>query len=426
MSPGDDEAKPPRTRQGDGHEEPSWRVSAEFLRRGLALGEGFAHYMVAAEQLATREAFVRSLGEDPALALARADVAERKDIAIDRSIEAAQHELPADPRRHVVVVTGLEELAERMPELMPRLNEYRNELRARIDGAMIWLGTPVLLRVVQRRAPDVWSARAADLELDEAPPSWRPPPLQPQASDSVTKDVARWQHELEELPPGERRGRLALSVADALEREGVNAPQARLLYRQAAHELEDPAARALALAHVAILGDDGSEVDDGSAWAAEAAVHALDETTLMPARVAYAWSALASAWRARGHLDRAEQATSRALRIARHSGHGEPLADALGEHAEQLTMRGHLHEASACWHEVLSLPQPPDAHLGALVRAGTTAALAGRRDWLRRHWLEYLARGGRLQQLDSEIDAMDGHAAALARAMLAERPDRSA
>lgn len=423
MSRSDDEVKSLRTRPGDGHEGPSWRVSVEFLRRGLALGEGFAHYVVAAEQLATREALVRSLGEDPALALARADVAEREDIAIDRSIETAQQELVGDPRRHVVVVIGLEELAERMPELMPRLNEYRNELRARIDGAMIWLGTPVLLRVVQRRAPDVWSARAADLELDEEQPSWRPPPLRPQAGDRVIKDVARWQHELEELRPGERRGRLALWIADALEREGSNELRARVLYEQAADELVDPAARALALAHVAIL--DGSKVGDGSVWAAEAAVQALDEATLMPARIAYAWSALASAWRARGHLERAEQATSHALRLARRSGHGEPLADALAEHAEQLTMRGRLSQASTCWHEVLSLPQPSDTRLGALIRAGTTAALAGRRDWLGRHWREYLTQGGRPQQLDAEIDAMDGHAAALAREALSKLPGRA-
>jgi tetratricopeptide (TPR) repeat protein len=420
VSRSDDEAKPLRTRQGDGHEESSWRVSVEFLRRGLALGEGFALYVVAAEQIDTREALVRSLGEDPALALARADVAEREDVAIDRPIEAAQQKLAADHRRHVVVVTGLEELAERMPELMPRLNEYRNELRARIDGAMVWLGTPVLLHLVQRQAPDVWSARAADLELDEAPPSWRPPRLQPNTGDSVTKDVSRWQHELEELPPGERRGRLALWIADALERQGVNEWRARVLYEQAANDLVDPAVRALALAHIAIL--DGSKVGDGSVGAAEAAVQALDEATLMPARIAYAWSALASAWRARGHLDRAEQATSQALRLAKRSGHGEPIADALAEHAEQLTMRGSLREASACWHEVLSLPQPSDARLGALVRAGTTAALAGRRDWLGRHWREYLAQGGRPQQLDEEIDAMDVHAAAVAREVLSKQP----
>jgi tetratricopeptide (TPR) repeat protein len=399
------------------------KASSDFVRRGLVLGEGFGLYVVAAEQLRTREALLRSLGEDPALALARVDVAEHEDVAIDRPIEAAQRGLAADPRRHVVVVTGLDELAERVPELMTRLNEYRNELRARVDGAMVWLGTPVLLRLVQHQAPDVWSARAADLELDEEAPSWRPPPLRPQASDGVTKDVARWQRELEELPPGERRGRLALWIADALEREGAHELRARALYEQAASELLDPAVRALALAHIAIL--DGSKVDDGSARTAEAAARALDEDAVAPARIAYAWSALASAWRARGHLDRAEQATSHALRLARHSGHGEPLADALAEHAEQLTMRGILHQASACWHEALSLPQPADARLGALARAGTTAALAGRRDRLGRHWREYLAQGGRPQQLDAEIDAMDGHAAALAREVLSKLPVRA-
>jgi tetratricopeptide (TPR) repeat protein len=181
--------------------------------------------------------------------------------------------------------------------------------------------------------------------------------------------------------------------------------------------------RALALAHIAIL--DGSNAGDGSVRAAEAAVKALDEDAVAPAWAAYAWSALASAWRARGDLDRAAQATSQALRLARQSGHGEPIADALAEHAEQRTMRGSLHEASTCWHEVLSLPQPAHARLRALVRAGTTAALAGRRDWLGRHWREYLAQGGRPQQLDAEIDAMDGHAAALAREVLSKQPSRA-
>jgi tetratricopeptide (TPR) repeat protein len=422
VSRSDDEAKSLRTRQGDGHEEPSWRVSVEFLRRGLALGEGFALYVVAAEQLATREAVVRSLGEDPALALARADVAEREDVAIDRPIEAAQQELAADHRRHVVVVTGLEELAERMPELMPRLNEYRNELRARIDGAMIWLGTPVLLRLVQRQAPDVWSARAADLELDEAPPSWCPPPLRPKATNEWDMGSMFWELQLErkELPRGDRRGQLSFRIAEML-RESGEESQAGWYYELAAEEVEDPAVRALALARTAIFADPEPRADSVLS-AAETAVRTLDEHVIAPERIAYAWSALARAWRVRGSLDRARQATSHALRLAKRSGHGEPYADALAEHAEQLSMKGSLHEASACWHEVLSVPQPSFARLAALVRAGTTAALAGRRDWLGRHWREYLAHGGRPQQLQAEIDAMDGHAAALARELVATLP----
>lgn len=411
--------------RSDEHGGPPWKASAEFLRRGLVLGDGAAFYVVAAEQLATREALIRSLGEDPALALARVDVAEREDVAIDRPIEAAQQELAADHRRHVVVITGLEELAERMPELMPRLNEYRNELRARLHGAMIWLGTPVLLRVVQRQAPDVWSARAADLELDEAPPSWRPPPLRPQTTDEWDMGFtsSELQLELEELPRGDRRGQLVFRVAEMLRKNGEES-RAGWYYELAAEEVEDPAVRALALARTAAFADPEPRVD-ALLSAAETSVRTLDENVIAPARVAYAWSALASAWRARGHLDRAERATSQALRLARRSGDGEPLADALAEHAEQLMLKGKLSAATTCWHEVLSLPQPSNTRLGALVRAGTTAALAGRRDWLGRHWREYLAQGGRPQQLDAEIDAMDGYAAALAREALSKLPGRA-
>jgi tetratricopeptide (TPR) repeat protein len=422
VSRSDDEAEVFGARDRDQHEGPSWKVSSEFVRRGLALGEGFALYVVAAEQLDTREALVRALGEDPALALARVDVAELEDVAIDRPIEAAQRRLIADHRRHVVVVTGLEELAERMPELMPRLNEYRNELRARIEGAMVWLGTPVLLRLVQRQAPDVWSARAADLELDEAPPSWRPPPLRPKATSEWDMGLTYWdlQLELKELPRGDRRGELDFRIAELLQKNGKES-NAGWYYKLAAEEVEDPAVRALALARSVIFADPDPRADSVLS-AAETAVRMLDEDVIAPERAAYAWSALASAWRARGDLDRAERATSQALRLARQSGHGEPLADALAEHAEQLAIRGNLYEASARWHEMLSLPQPSDARLGALVRAGTTAALAGRRDWLGRHWREYLAQGGRPWQLDDEIDALDGHAAALAREVLSEQP----
>lgn len=390
---------------------PQWKASAEFLRRGLALGDGFALYVVAAEQLGTREGLLVSLGADPALALAPIDVAELTDAAIDRPIEAAQRKLATDDRRHVVIVTGLEELAERVPELMARLNEYRNELRARINGALVFLGTPLLLRLVQHQAPDVWSARAADLELDEEPPSWRPPPLQPRVDDTIEFFiVTQWQPQLDELPRGERRGRLTFRVAEMLQESGSEL-LAQAHYEEAADQVEDPALKALALARSA----------HSTLPRAEAAVQALDEGTVAPEQAAYAWSALASAWRARGDLDCARRATSQALRLAERSGHDEARATTLAEHAEQLTVSGCLSEASACWHEVLALPQTPFARLCALVRAGTTAAMAGRRDWLGRHWHEYLAQGGRPQQLQAEIGAMDGHAASLARELLAMR-----
>lgn len=332
------------------------RSSGELLRRGLALGDGFALYVVAAEQLATREAFVRSLGESPTLALALVDVAELANAAIDRPIDTALRKLAADRRRHVVVVIGLEELAERVPELMARLNEYRNELRARIDGALVLLGTPVLLRLVQHQAPDVWSARAADLELDEERPSWR------------------------------------------------------------------PAERALARARAAGLEDANGD----TLAAARTAVQQLDEDAVDPELAARAWSDLARTCLARGHLDEADEASSHALRLAGRLGADEVRAEILAERAEQLTSRGRLSEGLELWDEALALPQSEPVRLGALARAGITAALAGRRDRLGHYWRRYLAQGGQPKQLEAEIDALETAAAALAREMLSSpAPARS-
>jgi formylglycine-generating enzyme required for sulfatase activity len=393
------------------------RQSAEYLRRGLALGEGFALYVVAAQQLDTREDLVRSLCEDTRLSVAKVDVGQLDDAAIDGPIEAAQRKLAASDRRRVVVVTGLEELAERVPELMARLNEYRNELRARIEGAMIWLGTPVLLRLVQHQAPDVWSARAADLELLEARPSWRPPPLRPVAGDGATEGLALWQHELAQLPRSDQRGRVAMKLADALLELGeAHQRPARALYEQAVEELTDPAERALALVRAAGLQD--STLDDGAVAAARATMQELDEVVIDPELAARAWSGLARTCRARGRLDEAEEASIRAFRLAGRLDPGEVRAEVLAERAEQLTHEGCLGEALALWDEVLSLPQSVHARLGTLARAGVTAALSGRRDRLGHYWRWYLARGGQQQQLEAEIGGLAGAAASLAREVL--------
>lgn len=393
--------------------------SAELLRRGLVLGEGFGIHVVSAEQLETREALVRSLSEDPALAVAVVDVAGRGDAAIDGPIEDAQRSIAPSDRRTVLVVTGLEPLAERVPELMARINEHRNELRARIDGALVLLGTPVLLDLVQRRAPDVWSARAADVELEEAPPSWQPPPLRPWAGSGATAEVLQWQRELRTMPRGERRGRLAARIAEHLERDGARGARVRALYGVAATELEDPAWKALALIHAAGLDEPSSRGNADEAMAtAEAAVRELDHEASPPWLAARAWTALAHAWQARGRLDEAWEATHRALELGEDSS-PDVHADMLAGYAELLARTGRLSEALATWEGVLSLPQSAISHLGSLVRAGTTAALAGRGDRLDRYWRRYLALGGRPRQLDAEIDALGGATAALARERLA-------
>lgn len=392
------------------------KSSVEYLRRGLALGEGFGLHVVSAEQLETREALVRALKEDPALAVAVVDVAEREDAGIDGPIEDGQRSIVAGDRRKVVLVTGLEELAERVPEVMTRLNEHRNELRARIDGAVVLLGTPVLQDLVQHRAPDVWSARTADLELAEAPPSWQPPPLQSQAGDSTTTELSRLLHALLDIARwvgGRDRIRL-MRLAANLARKDPHEHKAPALYEQAAKVLGDPVSRALVLAHAAALED--SSLD--AVAAADTAIRKLDKSGAAPPRLAArAWSDLAHAWQARGRLDEAWEASRSALDFASICS-SDIRAEVLARHAELLTCRGWLSEALALWDEVL--PQlPPSLRLDFMVRAGATAALAGRGDRLDRYWQQYLALGGRPQQLDAEIDALGGAAAELARERLA-------
>src|SRR5580693_9650770 len=143
----------------------------ELLKSGLLLGEGFQLYVGTARSADTREQVIRDLSATKGLRVGTLR-GEACTFPIEGAIAAAFDSMKDGPDRPVVVVTGIERDAAATASLFRRLNERRNELMARVPAAVVVLGGAYTVSVLRKVAPDVWSVRAADVDLGpvEVPP----------------------------------------------------------------------------------------------------------------------------------------------------------------------------------------------------------------------------------------------------------------
>lgn len=141
----------------------------EFLRRGLEMGEGFQLYIASADSLDAREQLVEQLQESPRLDVGVVRGNEMRRETLAESITHTFQGQQQTAKRPVVVVTDLDESATADPRILSRLNEQRNELIRDSNGAVIVVAGSKLVGSMRKAAPDTWSVRSADLDVDPTP-----------------------------------------------------------------------------------------------------------------------------------------------------------------------------------------------------------------------------------------------------------------
>ncbi len=223
----------------------------EFLKRGLLFGEGFQLYVGAAPSVDAREAVIQKLRATEGLDVRAVYGDDKRGLAV--AITSAFGELKGSSRRPVVVITDIEQEAEGEASLFRRLNEQRNELIQRSPGAIVVLGSAYAINVLRRVAPDMWSVRAADLDLAAALPrhetrdietalSYELSPMQP-ASEGERE---RLEEALRTWPTGHERGLAAFRLAGILSIDEQEKGRTIDLFLQAANDVAEPWVAALA------------------------------------------------------------------------------------------------------------------------------------------------------------------------------------
>ncbi|MCP3681995.1 MAG: hypothetical protein GY861_04820 [bacterium] len=137
----------------------------EFLKRGLLLGEGFQLYMVIANTVDERNNLIHELSATQGLVAAVIEGGELKERSLADAILDAFYGLQGQNGRLIVCVSELDEVIAEKPRLLSHLNEQRNELSVHAPGAIVIIGSSLLIGQLRHAAPDAWSIRSADCEV---------------------------------------------------------------------------------------------------------------------------------------------------------------------------------------------------------------------------------------------------------------------
>ena len=323
----------------------------DFLQRGLQWGEGFEFYAVQAESIDTREALIERLlhtdGVVPTV------IRGLSDSDLVGTINQAFDQTRGQSGRPVAIITDIEESAEGSAQAVRRLNEQRNQLIASAPGAILLLGGKHLIEALRHRAPDTWSARAADIYLDETVTA----PVRMTPEILYFNPILTAQHgEFEEihkewckLERGDRRGRMAMRLAELLQFSRARPEESLRYYQQAHGEITEPSLAALAGINASLILLDmermqeaeelltsillGEELPDSvRAFGARSMAYAKRERGDLDASLAYAQQALddqsdldlsfdsymelCRTWIQRGEMTNAIDAAQQALDLA--------------------------------------------------------------------------------------------------------------
>ncbi len=222
----------------------------EFLKRGLLLGEGFQLYLVGVNSVDGRRRVADEIASVPGLhvtAIEGASLGAR--TLVTAVIDAFSR--PAEAGKYpVVIVSEIDENVAEEPRLLMRLNQQRNQLTTQASGALILLGSQYLIQRLRSTAPDLWSIRAADLELHETSAGQELGREDAHLSPIEPPHTGNEHHELltyiNEQPAGDSRGRAILRLAEICQFVGYSPARIATLYTDAAHQITDVWLSALA------------------------------------------------------------------------------------------------------------------------------------------------------------------------------------
>lgn len=202
----------------------------ELLSDALGAGEGFELYFVCCANRHVLNEVQRRIESDPILGISSIilDYHEAQDLKqLLPDLLTQRH---PDQGRFAIGVKadGTEdELAAAWTNALVVLNEQRNRLIAGCPSAIVLLGSPRLVHIAQRQAPDLWSVRSSVFMLPDLPASQRG-----HFSYSDPYSLLRES----DFSNGERDGEYYADLAKALEGSRGNAEQlsrANLLMRAA-------------------------------------------------------------------------------------------------------------------------------------------------------------------------------------------------
>ena len=232
----------------------SRRTTSNSSAAGSSLGMDSSSTWSGRNRSTPGSAAIDGLIATPGIAAA---VITREQI-VDKSLMAAVAEafssLADRGQRPVVIVSGIDELIADDPQVLTRLNQQRSQLIAGSPGALVIVMTPTSVAAFRRAAPDTWSVRSADIDVDWLAPA---PPRDLDATHQLQmirppgsrRERRILELQLERYPPGIERGRAALRLAEIYRFEGRSDRSIASLYLRAAAEIQDPWMKCLAFAN---------------------------------------------------------------------------------------------------------------------------------------------------------------------------------
>ncbi len=301
---------------------------AEFLRRGLELGDGFQLYIASADSLDTREDLVKRLKESPELDVGVVRGTSLQEKTLAGSIVDTFDRRSSAKGRPVVVVTDIDEQVLDDPRILARLNEQRNELIRGADGAIVVVAGSKLVDSMRKAAPDTWSVRAADLDFNTRlathPPAEEASPRLRRIRRGSSEERQRLEAALMQEMTAARRGEITNRLAEVTELEGASPRAVADLFLEAAEQLDSPWKAVLAGVNAGLAFLRAGERGRGEGILRRAVEEAAD---VDPGLRAYAISSLVSAVR-EGDPESALALTSEAVTLALQSEQLDVAVDA--------------------------------------------------------------------------------------------------
>lgn len=389
----------------------------EFLKRGLLLGEGFQLYLVNVNTIDDREGLIHELSTTKGLVTTTVEGAGLNDRSLVTAILDSFSTLSHSEEYPVVVVSEIDELVAEEPRLLSRLNEQRNELTVQSTGAVVILGSMELIQRLRNAAPDAWSIRAADLEYTGQHTTKHSvevdkPRLSPIKPPTTSGEHRKLHSQLNKLPPGDERGRVALRLAEICDFEGYSRTHIASLYNEAAEHISDSWLSTLARINAA-----RAQTGAGRFEEARSSIKKINEVieSFGPDFKAYFYQSLADLEFAEGNIPDAFNYVRSAIQYAHKSGDLDLLSEARLMHANLHCRSGNpqnsINEAKTAEQDAI---RSGDLQLVQRTRTllGKVAVSAGHLRQARAAWLRYLNQFKKIdevsfRQLLHNIDDLD-------------------